>query len=195
MPNIQNLPTAGAKFSARSGLGSFQKKFTGATYKAGELSVFQHHPEAVKSLINQIADKQTYIRRGGLSGAQIKKIKSEVVKSDPTLTSTGKKLIQKTLTHLSGNGASQNKPGQFIYKRNINPNVRNHNEHAITSISAKFNTATVHQVSGLTKQGEEQAHRAVSINETIKRRSATGTNTTIKPGVPTKPSINPNFQI
>ena len=159
-------------------------------HAGGELGVYKYHPKAVESLVDEIAKKQTFIRRGGLSGAQIKKIKSEVVKSDPTLTSTGKKLIQKTLTHLSGNGANQNKPGQFIYKgrSNVNSTTKNQNEHAITSITAKFKTATVHQTKGFTKQGEERAHTSVSISSAIKNTPAPGTIT------PAKPSIsNTNF--
>ena len=129
------------------------------------------------------------IRSGGLSGAQIKKIKAEVVKSDPTLTSTGKKLIQKTLTHLSGNGASQNKPGQFIYKRNINPNVRNHNEHAITSIAHQATDVVIQKSGGetiKTVRGQRADNISVSAHAASLKKPNDG-------ATPTKKNINPNF--
>jgi len=82
-----------------------------------------------------------------------------------------------------------NKPGQFIYKgnRNLNPAIRNHNEHAITSISAKFNTATVHAMGDkttLARKGEERAHISGSVSGLIKKRASLSATTPVKPSAP-----------
>lgn len=156
MSKIENLPLAGAKFSAKSGLGSFQNKFTHSIHAAGELSAFGRHPEAAKSLMDQVAKNQHYIRRGGLSSAQIKKIASEVTKSDPTLTKAGKELVHKTLSHLrprSITPAEQpellgghapdvmgSKPGQFNYRP-----VKKATQHITSVGNLSGKTSSFHQ--------------------------------------------------
>ncbi len=182
MTHIQNLPSAGAKFSAKSGVGSFQTKLTRGIHTAGELSSLQHHPEAVKSLVGHIAKYQTHIRRGGLSQSQIKKIESEVTKSDSTLTGTAKKLISKTLSHLSSQSKvsparpalptrNETKPGQFTYKRPTRDSAPTH----ITSIANQTGkTTTFHQSGDVVVRSKtgERSNVSVSISEIIKNKRA-----------------------
>lgn len=153
MSQINSLPSVNSKFSARSGLGSFKKKLTSGMHTAGELSAFKRHPKAAESLVDSVAKYQTRIRRGGLTQAQIKKIKATVVKSDPTVTINTKRLIGRTLAHLSRAQSqasmektemparNQTRPGQFIY----NP-ARNNAPQHITSIANQTGkTAAFHQ--------------------------------------------------
>lgn len=148
-------------------------------HAAGELSVFGHHPEAVKSLVSHVEKYQTHIRRGGLSENQIKKIKSEVFKADPTLTGTAKKLISKTLLHLSTQSKvsparpnlpmhNETKPGHFTYQ----PARNSANQH-ITSIADQTGkTAAFHQSGDAVVRSKtgERSNVSVGISEIIKNK-------------------------
>ncbi|MBI2444646.1 MAG: hypothetical protein HYV42_05420 [Candidatus Magasanikbacteria bacterium] len=108
MPTIQHLPSAGPQFSATVGLGSFKHKLQqGMLTPGGELHLYKQHPKVAEALMNAVHKHQIYIKRGGLSLAQVKKLKPEITQADPTLTYTGKQLVRKTLLHLSRAAAEQ----------------------------------------------------------------------------------------
>ncbi len=171
------------KLIKTSGIGSFKNKLSRGIHTTGELHTLHDNEKAVEKLDQIVSSQKRYIRGRGLSGYQIRKDVNEIKSADENFTTTDKRVVKNILKGMSTEsytkaGSEENKAathGQFVYKRNINPATRNNNEHAITSIAEKFNTATVRRsgdATKLTAQGQERAHTFGSINSAIKNKPA-----------------------
>lgn len=207
MSSIKDLPGAGPKFSARVGLGSFQHHLQrGIANSAGQLHLLKPHTAAVQALTDHVAKHQLYIRRGGLSEQQIRKIRSEVFKSDETLTKTSKDLVKKTLQHLSraeaqksaGGGTSAAVHAATVQRWRTDRRDKMATSNAVTSIYDRQKTATVYQtgttavvqrqgdVVKLAKAGGPRSGVVGSVAELASRPNA--------PSSPSRTNLNQNFR-
>ncbi len=100
MGSFKNLPGAGSRFSARVGLGSFDRKLrAGMISSSSSLHVLRKHEKAVKTLVDEVAKNRRFISRGGITKDQMRRMKAAVVASDK-LSYTGKTVVGKILNQM-----------------------------------------------------------------------------------------------
>lgn len=131
----------------------FQRILNSKIHATGPYKSLGNNQEGVAKL-KEIMKKETrFIRYKGISRdkgiADLKKIKDASIAAGEEFTSADKKITKQIFADRSTRaytkaGTEENKAGvhgQFVYKRNINPAVRNHDEHTRTSINDRTTSA------------------------------------------------------